>query len=302
MKKSLLFGLLAVAGTLNAMAAPRGLKTAQNLAVEHAQQCGISLNVNSLRRCNLGAATEQAPYYVFNHGNQRGWTIVSGDDRTDDILGYASEGDFDATELPAPVLEMLQAHERYVNGAIKDNQLQQPLRVQNRAAATGTEAMGPYLTTRWDQYSPYYNHTPISSGSHCATGCVATAFSQILYYLYFTQGQQESTTFDTDLPSYTGLSGYVTGNPVTGPRTYEWSKMLADYKEGYTEEQAEAVSTLLSDVGIAVQMKYAVSVSITNSKFVSQDCNKYFGLQKGLPIPTTVRWELLPGRRLWSMN
>ncbi|GEM_PF-6415058 len=281
MKKIYLFGLLTLAGTLSAMAAPRSLHSAKNLAIENAKLRGISLNHGSMSRCSVGVETEQPAYYVFNHGNQKGWTIVSGDDRTDDIVGYATEGDFDISTLPAPVLEMLQAHEQYVSGSIAGNPVDEPLRVQKHASANGHDAMGPYLATRWDQYKPYYNNTPLSNGTHCATGCVATAFSQILYYLYYTQGQQESSTFDTNLPSYTGLTNYVTGEAVAGPRTYEWSKMVADYKESYTKEQANAVAKLLSDVGVAVQMKYAVSVSITNSKFVSQDCSTYFGLQNG---------------------
>jgi len=283
MKKVFALGLLAMAGSLSALALPRSRQAAMTLAIEHAKNQGITLNSNTLRRCIVGKNTsEQAAYYVFNHGNKQGWTIVSGDDRTDDILGYATEGTFDATTLPTPVVEMLEAHQRYVSqlDETKASELPQPMRVARRAASA-TDAIGPFLATRWDQYKPYYNQTPMSGSTHCATGCVATAFSQILYYLYHTQGQQESTTFSNNLPSYTGSTGYVTGNPVTGPRTYEWGKMVADYNEGYTDEQAEAVAKLLSDVGVAVQMKYATSTSITNSKFVSQSCADYFGLQQG---------------------
>ena len=42
-----------------------------------------------------------AYYYVFNFGNNQGFVIVSGDDRTNPILGYSDEGSFDADKIPA---------------------------------------------------------------------------------------------------------------------------------------------------------------------------------------------------------
>lgn len=271
----LLFGLFASIFT-SATAAPRDRAQARVIAQEKAAALGITMASEPRRAASTSAEDTTSDFYIFNNGNEKGWTIVAGDDRTDEIIGYSDNGSLDETNLPAPVEQMLAYYSSYVKN-LGDTPV---AKSQRRAAASGTAAMGPYLATRWDQYKPYNNLTPTSSGSHCATGCVATAFGQILYYLYYTLNQQESSTFSADLPSYS-LSSGLSGSSVSGPRTYEWSKMLSDYNEDYTDEQAAAVAKLLSDVGVSVQMQYAVSVSVTNSRYVSQGCATYFGLQQG---------------------
>lgn len=40
------------------------------------------------RKTKAGASAEQSYYYVFNIENEKGFVIVSGDDRTEQILGY----------------------------------------------------------------------------------------------------------------------------------------------------------------------------------------------------------------------
>ena len=45
-------------------------------------------------------AAAQTAYYVFNVGSAEGFVIVSADDRTPEILGYADSGSFVADSLP----------------------------------------------------------------------------------------------------------------------------------------------------------------------------------------------------------
>ena len=42
---------------------------------------------------------ETAAYYVFNQSENNGFVIVSGDDRTDEVLAYSNEGEFDAEKI-----------------------------------------------------------------------------------------------------------------------------------------------------------------------------------------------------------
>ncbi|MBQ5510347.1 MAG: Spi family protease inhibitor [Prevotella sp.] len=42
-------------------------------------------------------------YYIYNVGNDNGFVIVSGDDRTKKILGYVDSGNFDEDNVPAPL-------------------------------------------------------------------------------------------------------------------------------------------------------------------------------------------------------
>ncbi len=96
--------------------------------------------------------------------------------------------------------------------------------------------VSPLLTTTWWQYAPYNNLTPtLDDGSHAATGCMATALAQIMYYYKYPAAYADGTTIDWDnmLPTYTGVD--------------------------YTEAQGTAVATLMSKIGVAVNMTYGAS-------------------------------------------
>ena len=49
-------------------------------------------------------------YYVFNIGQQNGYVIVSSDDRTPAILGYANQGNFDCEQMPENMKAWLQSY------------------------------------------------------------------------------------------------------------------------------------------------------------------------------------------------
>ncbi|MBQ2345002.1 MAG: Spi family protease inhibitor, partial [Prevotella sp.] len=53
-------------------------------------------------------------YYIYNVGNDNGFVIVSGDDRTKKILGYVDSGNFDEDNVPAPLKEWLRGYEREI--------------------------------------------------------------------------------------------------------------------------------------------------------------------------------------------
>jgi hypothetical protein len=49
------------------------------------------------------AMSDAPAYYVFNTEYNSGYVVVSGDDRTDDILAYSTEGSFDEENMPENV-------------------------------------------------------------------------------------------------------------------------------------------------------------------------------------------------------
>ena len=124
------------------------------------------------RRPLLESAVGQdhACYYVFNVGEQDGFVIVSGDDRTPAIMGYASEGTFKSDELPqnmkawlegyAEQLQWLDAHPSATSSPLL--KAQQAPRV----------AIAPLITTRWNQGAPYNAQCPSISNMRTVTGCI----------------------------------------------------------------------------------------------------------------------------------
>lgn len=66
--------------------------------------------VKSSRRGAAQAADEDAYYYVFDAGDDNGFVIVSGDDRTEPILGYVEHGSYDPDNIPDNMRAWLQGY------------------------------------------------------------------------------------------------------------------------------------------------------------------------------------------------
>ena len=49
-------------------------------------------------------------YYVFNVGQDGGFVIVSGEDATEEILGYSDEGHFDVETMPDDIKSWMQGY------------------------------------------------------------------------------------------------------------------------------------------------------------------------------------------------
>ena len=52
-----------------------------------------------------GRLNETAAYYVFNSSDNEGFVIVSGDDQTEQVLGYSMNGAFDEDNMPENLRE-----------------------------------------------------------------------------------------------------------------------------------------------------------------------------------------------------
>ncbi|MBO4641259.1 MAG: Spi family protease inhibitor, partial [Bacteroidaceae bacterium] len=113
MKRNLLF-LIGCLLSLIGMADPIGRQQALNTAREYLSAHGKTLEMESVAfkapRKDASSIEEKAYYYVFNVGNDNGYVIVSGDDRTDQILGYVEKGSFDEENLPDNMRSWLQLY------------------------------------------------------------------------------------------------------------------------------------------------------------------------------------------------
>ena len=209
---------------------------------------------------------EKAPFYIINIGDQQGFVIVSGDDRTNPILGYSDEGAFDANRMPANMRYWLDCYAQQLNvlAEMDDTQAARVLRAPRRDRVGTHNSIAPLITTKWDQATPYWNECPQFMNSDdeadgyelAYTGCVATAMSQIMYF----HKQPEQTL--AEIPSYTfTVAGdnynYSTvtmdAQPVT---TLDWAHMRESYTGAEDEVYTDAVATLMLYAGCAVKMQY----------------------------------------------
>lgn len=187
-------------------------------------------------------------YYIFNTTDGKGFVIVSGDDRAEQVLGYG-DGNIDMTDIPCGLQWLLDTYKEQLEYLHAH-----PLAVVETSSQTlkssGVQYL-PLLTSDWSQSEPYYNQCPLYEGVHCVTGCIATAMAQVMYFWRYPQSS----------PTVRGYRLPWMQLPDLPPTTFEWDDMLDRYTGYYTEAQGEAVAKLMRYCGQACSMDYGVDGS-----------------------------------------
>lgn len=206
-------------------------------------------------------ATTASPsdaYYVFNN-DAGGFVIIAGDDAVTPVLGYTSTGSFDAENLPDGLKDLLKSYERQI-AALGDSY--QANQTATRAAFTGEKLLN---TAKWNQNEPFNKYTP----NNYPTGCVATAGAIVMkHHGYPAKG--------TGSHSYTWNGKTLTANFELG---YDWANMPAKY-DVTTAAAFDGVARLMSDLGVAVEMKYNKTGSGSYIGDLVTALQKYYGYSK----------------------
>lgn len=218
-------------------------------------------------RRNRAAATDEAcSYYIFNVGSNNGFVVVSGDDRTDAILGYADSGMIDLDRMPDALKAWLEGYADQM--AWLDEH--QPQRVASRRSIARSP-IAPLIQTRWDQGAPYNLNTPVKSEEHTATGCVATSMAQLMYYYRWPKLETEA------VPGYTTRTNKFALDALPST-TFDWKNMQLTYASSTDLDipANAAVAQLMQYCGWALQMNYDVQSSAYNV-CIPVALKKYFG-------------------------
>lgn len=258
--------------------APRTLNQAKTIAAKFAAQKGGSAK-KAAKLALTCAQTSQAdtPYYVFNHGDSQGFTIVSSDDLLPEIVGYTDSGKFEEGNMPEGLAAFMDAYKATAASILAGDKnatdnLNELAAIRSARKAT---AVSPLLgSIAWNQTAPYNNQCPVWNGKdHAATGCVATAMAQVMAYY------KHPATLQADIPSYT-YRNTLTTEAIPHGEAYDWENMLPRYANGaYTEAQADAVAKLMFHCGAAVQSKYGSS---TGANVTPEHLAKFFGYDPDL--------------------
>lgn len=280
------------------MAGPRSFQQAKAIAEKQAALLGVTIDQKAMTKArkqgSKGEITlSQESYYVFPNANSKGFTIVSGDDRLPEIVGYSSQGSYDENNLPEGFVSFMKAYQNLYNKvnlgdaeALKNLAEIKAWRNKKNASAASTSAVAPLLgNIEWDQTSPYNNMCPRYDSVHvAATGCVATAMAQVMaYYKYPKQ-------LKADIPGYVNRWNGIPMEIPTITREegiYDWDNMLPKYNKeaNATQQQKDAVAKLMYHCGAAVQMTYgpesAAAVSATKlAKYFGYDADLMMGLSR----------------------
>lgn len=218
---------------------------------------------------------------------KNGFVLTLDKDGETRLLGYSNECTFEQAQQNPTFRAMLEQMERK---ATRMETSYGPV----YKPADAKEEVPPLCTDLWHQYAPpYWDLCPIIEGDTCCTGCVATALAQAMRYHRWPMVGTGSHTYNDS----TGCKQVLTAD--FSSHHYDWDYMLDEYQpDNYTKREGEAVALLMSDCGIAVDMRYGIETSGARSIQQAKALATYFDYDPGLQMRfrnfyPQVEWDSL---------
>ncbi len=219
-------------------------------------------------------------FYVFNRGTSDGYVLVSADDRAPLILGYSDKGTFDETDIPQPMKGMIESWGSQISWLVSHPSCKAV------SPAKVSSPVEPLLGgIQWDQGDPYNRKCPSvqqydqwgdpSGKGPAATGCVATALGQIMYYHKWPEYGKGSVSYTSD-----GDEKFLVREDFEGVK-YNWDAMLPKLTAASPSDAIDAVSTLLYHVGASFESSYGASTGATDIS-VAPALLKHFSYDQGI--------------------
>lgn len=235
------------ATTLALLAAPltpeQALKRVQgNSALKMPSKSGISMKLSFSMQTQKG----EPAVYIFDRPASSGYLIVSADDTATPLLGYADSGSFDANNMPHQLEWWLSEYASQIDYASANG-------IKNTyAPIANKKEIAPLVKTKWNQGTPYNNLCPSVNNIKCPSGCVATAMAQVMKFWNYPEVGTGRVT--ATLPSGGTGEGFIN----LAQKPFDWNNMIDSYSGyDYTNEQGNAVATLMQAAGYAAKMNYA---------------------------------------------
>ncbi len=285
MKSLFLLASLFAASSL--MASPITQKQAQSQARQFFAARGVQMQTSARsHRAPSATAQDESSYYVFNAGNDKGYVIVSGDDRTEAILGYSTTGSFSYDEAPENMKAWLDGYAREIEWVKQHAPATASAKGTARRAPAVRASIAPLLTTTWNQTTPYNDACPdFFTYGKAVTGCVATSMAQVMY---FHRNNSVSAT-QTEIPAYqcssnwSGL-GKISVEAIPAGTPIEWEKMKNSFESSESGTEAgDAVASLMAMCGASVEMDYKNAANGGSGAVqakVATALKTYFGYQR----------------------
>ena len=209
--------------------------------------------------------SQNAPYYIYNDAQNKGFVIVSGTTEMGEILAYSNENALDTTNLHPGLAQLLNSYKMAFKAINTNNAVE----TEAKKGAFFAKTVAPLLKTTWSQDAPYnallgYNYT----------GCVATTISQVLkYHEWPVQGMGNV--------SYVNTSDNRTLSGNLNLSQYDWANMLPSYDAPVqaTQAQRNAVAKLMKDVGLASGMQYHPGFAVATNQGAFDAFVKHFDYQ-----------------------
>lgn len=188
-------------------------------------------------------------FYVFNHGDEAGFMIVSADDQLPQVLGYSSTGSFDYASAPENIKWWLSQYEEEVYSYLSQEKATSILKAVPRRTADNKTVISPLIKTQWNQDAPFNNDCPTDGGGRSVTGCAATALAQIINYHEY-PSKNGTGTYSYSWNGQTLSYDYSIAN-------FDWNNMLDRYDATSSKTSQDAVANLMLACGIGLHMNYS---------------------------------------------
>ena len=234
------------------IAQPVSEEQAGSIALQFLSGSGSSMKTQSRGVQTLEVAyTAQTgsdnDFYVFNHQGG-GFVIVSADERTaKPVLAYSYEGVFDADNIPPAQEEILSGYRQQIDYARKN--MAPSGDVLKNSSSVGTVIVEPMIKTKWDQGDPYNKLCPTVDGRKTYAGCVACAMAQVMNFWRWPERGHGSHRNVLDNTLYVDFNESV----------YDWCNMALTYTADSPQVKIDAVSKLMYDCGMSVDMDYPIN-------------------------------------------
>lgn len=288
MKRILVMAALLLTGIVSVAARQVNEQDARQKAERFMVRRAMTRSVANMTRVYVPTRTvsamesqNDAPLYFFNIDGG-GYVIVSGDDRTVEVLGFSKTGHINPNRIPSNMRNWFDGYVRRIQSLPANASPKQCL----TRAATSKADIAPKLKTSWGQDWPYNVHTPelhvvwndMDTIVHAATGCVATSMAQMMNYYRYpdkTLMEHKSYTGTSDVPVGYSDEGSVdtlqvdwVTEDVPAGSAIDWANITDKYDEHSTEAQIEAVSRLIQYCGASVNMYYGMESSARTDTLV----------------------------------
>lgn len=157
--------LLLLMMSLASFAGPRSFQQAKEIALRQAAQLGISMDEASSAKAKSkrvkSVSGEVPAYYVFPNGEGKGFTVVSGDDRLPEVVGYSDKGTYDEENLPSNYVGFMKAYEEMV-GQLDNGDSRASASIAEAKALRSSGYQQPIVapllgSIQWNQIIPYNN-------------------------------------------------------------------------------------------------------------------------------------------------
>jgi len=217
--------------------------------------------------------------YVFNIGKNKGFVIVSADNTTTPILGFATEGYIDNANYSTSFLKWLEIYKAQIlknaenkieaSSEIK-SEWERLASIKFQTEMPDVYTAGPLLTTSWGEKRYYNDKCPTDKkasdncNGHTPAGSVAVSMAQVMKFYNYP---------NKDFGSFSLISNY--GQLKSEPAIYNWDQMPNSLKTSNKD-----VSDLIYHCGLSTKIVYGPAKSgifFEDAKLISRAFTTNFG-------------------------